>query len=128
MCSRPSRSLNSTVTALMRFSSLKYLMRSSCTLCGATRSWRCFLAFKFNSSISSYGSAKKLRSSVDMSLLKLGCEQIRQRNQARKIHVHAVIKVPCCVSKRQLEEPQFIQRKNESRKSPFPIRFQGLQS
>src|SRR6266576_3395700 len=70
MCSRPSRSLKSTVTALMRFSSVRYLSRSSWTLCRATRFLRCSFAFRFSCSNSSYERARKLRSSFDMNLLK----------------------------------------------------------
>src|SRR5215475_2464605 len=69
MCKRPSRSLNSTVTALMRFSSVKYLMRSSWTLCGATRFLRCSFAFRLSCSSSSYDRERKFRNSVDMNLL-----------------------------------------------------------
>src|SRR5215475_13367739 len=69
MCSRPSRSLNNTVTALMRFSSVRYLMRSSWILCGATRFLRCSLALRFSCSSSSYDRERKLRNSVDMNLL-----------------------------------------------------------
>src|SRR6202161_1310899 len=70
MCKRPSRSLKSTVTALMRFSSVRYLMRSSWMVSAATRSRRCFLALRFSSSNSSYERDRKLRSSVVMFLLK----------------------------------------------------------
>src|SRR6266851_6780633 len=70
MCSRPSRSLKSTVTALMRFSSVRYLSRSSWILCTATRFLRCSFAFRFSCSNSSYERARKLRSSFDMNLLK----------------------------------------------------------
>src|SRR5712691_1828125 len=69
MCRRPSRSLKRTVSALMRFSSVRYLSRSSWILCGATRSRRCFLAFRFISSNSSYEIERKFRSSLDMLLL-----------------------------------------------------------
>src|SRR6266849_8732023 len=104
MCKRPSRSLNNTVTALMRFSSVKYLRRSSCTFCGATRSRRCFLAFRFSSSSSSYGSAKKLRSSFDISLLKVSCKEFRWADYRRKMAGHETVRVSRCVSKRQIEK------------------------
>src|SRR6266852_5233776 len=104
MCKRPSRSLNNTVTALMRFSSVKYLMRSSCTSCAATRSRRCFLAFRFSSSSSSYGSAKKLRSSFDISLLKVSCKEFRWADYRRKMAGHETARVSRCVSKRQIEK------------------------
>src|ERR1700733_348836 len=64
MCSRPSRSENSTVTALIRLSSVRYLMRCSWILWAATRSVRCFLASRFSSSSSPYGSMRKSRRSV----------------------------------------------------------------
>src|SRR6185436_6077609 len=69
MWRRPSRSLKRTVTALIRFSSVRYLRRSSWILCAATRFFRCSLAFKFRDSNSSYESERKLRSSFDMVLL-----------------------------------------------------------
>src|SRR5712675_480007 len=69
MCSRPSRSLNNTVTALIRFSSVRYLSRSSWILWIATRFRRCSFACRFSSSSSSYESARKLRSSLDMDIL-----------------------------------------------------------
>src|SRR5450432_2724073 len=69
MCSRPSRSLNNTVTALIRFSSVRYRIRSSRIRSGAMRFLRCSFASKFSSSNSSYDSAKKFRSSLDMYLL-----------------------------------------------------------
>src|SRR5229473_1779556 len=65
MCNRPSRSLNSTVTALIRFSSVRYLSRCSLILSGATRFLRCSFASRFNSSSSSYDNARKFRSSLD---------------------------------------------------------------
>src|SRR5579872_2741644 len=68
MWSRPSRSLKSTVTALIRVSSVRYLIRSSWILCAATRLWRCSFAFRFNCSSSSYERARKLRNSFDMNL------------------------------------------------------------
>src|SRR5450631_2795401 len=69
MCKRPSRSLKSRVTALMPFSSERYLIRSSWILWAATRFLRCSFASRFNSSSSSYDSARKFRSSLDMKLL-----------------------------------------------------------
>src|SRR6266849_1616442 len=114
MCSRPSRSLKSTVTALMRFSSIKYLMRSSCTLCAATRSRRCFLAFRFSSSSSSYGSAKKLRSSFDISLLKVSCKEFRWADYRRKMAGHETVRVSRCVSKRQIEKLATSSRKTNA--------------
>src|SRR5712692_8918065 len=69
MCRRPSRSLNSTVTAFMRFSSVRYLSRCSWILWAATRCLRCSFASRFNSSSSPYESIKKSRNSVDMDLL-----------------------------------------------------------
>src|SRR5580704_7533307 len=64
MCRRPSRSQNMTVTALMPFWSVRYFRRSSWILWGATRSLRCFFAFRLSSSNSSYDSSRKLRSSL----------------------------------------------------------------
>src|SRR5450631_2237399 len=69
MCSRPSRSLNNTVTALIRFSSVRYRIRSSRIRSGAMRFLRCSFASRFSSSNSSYDSARKFRSSLDMYLL-----------------------------------------------------------
>src|SRR5947209_5203183 len=64
MCSRPSRSVNITVTALMRFSSVRYRNRSSWICAAGTRSLRCRLAVRFSSSSSPYESVRKSRSSV----------------------------------------------------------------
>src|SRR6185437_10892174 len=72
MCRRPSRSLNMTVTALMRLSSVKYLSRSSWILWAGTRFLRCSFASRLSSSNSSYERVRKFLSSVDMELL--GCE------------------------------------------------------
>src|ERR1700690_3178907 len=69
MCSRPSRSLNNTVTALMRFSSVKYLSRCSRIMSAESRLLRCSFASRFSSSSSSYDSSKKFLSSLDMDLL-----------------------------------------------------------
>src|SRR6266404_1075879 len=124
MCKRPSRSLKSTVTALMRFSSVRYLMRSSCTLCGATRSCRCFLAFRLSSSSSSYGRARKLRNSVDMSLLNLSYKAIRGTTYRDKMDGHRAVSVSRCVSERQIEKPTSSQLKNKSHKLDFQIRLE----
>src|SRR6266404_1074668 len=114
MCSRPSRSLKSTVTALMRFSSVKYLMRSSCTLCAATRSRRCFLAFRLSSSSSSYGSAKKLRSSFNMTLLNESFHDFGGRKLERKMPGHEAARVSRGVSRRQIEKPTSSSRKTNA--------------
>src|SRR5579862_6280060 len=65
MCNRPSRSLNSTVTALIRFSSVKYLIRCSLMFSAGIRFLRCSFASRFNSSSSSYDNARKFLSSLD---------------------------------------------------------------
>src|SRR5579862_2886485 len=59
MCRRPSRSLNMTVTALMRFSSVRYFKRSSRTVSRGVRFSRAFFASRFNSSSSAYESVRK---------------------------------------------------------------------
>src|SRR6266481_5763928 len=59
MCRRPSRSLNSTVTALIRFSSVRYLSRSSWIFPGATCLVRWSLALRFSSSNSAYDRLRK---------------------------------------------------------------------
>src|SRR5579872_222934 len=69
MCRRPSRSLNITVTALIRFSSVRYLMRSSRILSSGTRLSRCSLACRFSSSSSPYESRRKSCSSLVILLL-----------------------------------------------------------
>src|SRR5882757_8773773 len=67
MCKRPSRSENSTVTALTPFWSVNHLTRSSWSLSTDTRFLRCSLAFKLSSSSSSYDNSRKLRYSMDIS-------------------------------------------------------------
>src|SRR5215468_3028072 len=77
MCSRPSRSLKRTVRALMRFSSVRYLIRSSRILSIETRFLRCSLALRLSSSSSSYERARKLRSSLDMDVPSVSFEDTR---------------------------------------------------
>src|SRR5580698_7077808 len=69
MCNRPSRSLKSTVSALMRFSSVRYLSRSSRMVSRETRFLRSSFALRLRSSSSSYDNARKLRSSLDMDVV-----------------------------------------------------------
>src|SRR5580658_5003549 len=102
MCSRPSRSLNSTVTALMRFSSVRYFSRCSWILCGATRSLRCCFDCRFSSSSSSYGRERKLRSSVDMHLLELSVAQLNGTFSNPAVRDSGV-RVSCGKSCRQIE-------------------------
>src|ERR1700759_356835 len=75
MCSRPSRSLNSTVTALMCFSSVRYFSRSSRMVSAGTRRLRWSLAAKLRSSSSEYDISMKLRSASDMLLLRESCSR-----------------------------------------------------
>src|SRR5579872_263607 len=64
MCRRPSRSVKSTVTALIRGSSVRYRRRSSCRSSIDTRLCRWRLAWRLSSSSSEYESIRKSRRSV----------------------------------------------------------------
>src|SRR5579864_5003176 len=77
MCNRPSRSVKRTVRALTRFSSVRYLRRSSRILSSETRFLRCSLALRLSSSSSSYDRARKLRSSLDMDVPSVSFEDTR---------------------------------------------------
>src|SRR5579862_4122406 len=110
MCSRPSRSLKSTVTALIRFSSVRYLIRSSRILSLETRFLRCSFASRFRSSSSSYVSARKLRSSVGIDNpwgLLFKCQQ--------------VVSVKQCYRRKQLKWPGVSTEKDTANLGASPI-------
>src|ERR1700733_14971151 len=90
-------------------------------VCAATRSRRCFLALRFNSSNSSYERERKLRSSVVMFLLKGSCCENWWQDGERKRTRHKQGRIARRVSCGQIERRTVLRRKidGENRKSEW---------